>query len=78
MSVAQLRLSTTVRFRLKMTISTICLSTFSDLTFSMANVFAKPQDLHPVAYTFYFFQLLEFCALHQEYFSTQTLDPDGY
>ena len=62
-----MRLSTTVSFGLKMAVSYVLSSTFSDLTFEIANLFAKPRDSHPVGFIFYIFQLLEFSAIHQEY-----------
>ena len=43
-----------------MTISNVFSSTFSDLTFYIATLFAKVHDSHPVGYSFYFFQLLKF------------------
>ena len=52
--------------------------TFSDLTFEIANLFAKPQGSHPVGYLFYLFQLLKFCALHQEYCSALTFGKNAY
>ena len=59
-----LRLSATLGHGLKMKISNIVSSIFSDLTSEIANPFAKPQDSLPVGSIFYFFQLLDFCALY--------------
>ena len=61
-----------------MTISNVFSSAFSDLTIEIASLFAKPQDSHPVGYIFYFFLLLEFCALHQEHCSAVALGHDVY
>ena len=51
-----------------MTISNVFLSIFSDLTSQIATPFAKPPDSLPVVSIFCLFQLLEFCALHWEYY----------
>ena len=69
MSAAELHLSWTVGLGPKMTISNVFSSTFSDLTFDIASLFAKAQDSHPFHIFYLFLQLLESCALHQEYCS---------
>ena len=58
------RLSATLSFGVKMTLSRVILSMFSDLRSQIATLFAKPQESLPVGYIFYFFQLLEICVLH--------------
>ena len=73
-----LRLSATLGFSLKMTISNVVSSIFSDLTSSMATPFAKPPDLLPVGSIFYFFQLLEICVLQLEYCSALALGQEVY
>ena len=61
-----------------MTISNVLSSTFSDLTFQIATVFANPEDSHPIGNIFYLFQLLEVCALPWEYCSALALCQDVY
>ena len=78
MNAAQLRLSATRGFGLKMTISNVFSSGFSDLPFTIASLFAKPQDSHLAGYIFYFLKPLEFCTLHQEYCVALTLGYDVY
>ena len=56
-----------------MTISNVFLSILSNLTFEIADPFAKAQDSLPVGSIFYFFQLLEICVLHWEYCSALAL-----
>ena len=73
-----LRLSATLGFIPKMTISNVVSSIFGDLTFLIATPFAKPQDSLPVGSIFYFFQLLEICVLHWEYCSALALGQDIY
>ena len=75
---AMLRLSTTVSFGINLTIFNVSTSNFSDLTFKIANPTAKPQDSHPVGFIFYFFQLLQFCALHWQYCFALALGQDVY
>ena len=71
-----MRLFATLGFRLKMTISNVVSSIFSDLTSEIATPFAKPQDSLPVGSIIYFFQLLEICVLHWEYCSALALGQD--
>ena len=73
-----MRLSATLGFGLKMTISNVYSSIFRDLTSSIATPFAKPQDSLPVGSIFYFFQALEFCVLHWEYCFALALGQDIY
>ena len=77
MSAAELRLSTTVRFGLKMTISNIFLSALSD--FQNRSPFHYTTGFTPCWLHFlFFFQVLEFRALHQEYCSALSLGRDAY
>ena len=73
-----LRLSATLGFSLKMTISYVFSAIFSGLTCRLAIPFAKPQDSLPVGFIFYFFQLLEICVLHREYCSALALVQNVY
>ena len=61
-----------------MSISNVVSSIFSDLTSELANPFAKPQDSLPIGSIFFFFHLLEFCALQWEYCSALALGQDVY
>ena len=61
-----------------MTISNVSSSILRDLTSSIATLFAEPQDSLPVCSIFYFFQLLEFCALYWEYCSALAIGQDIY
>ena len=73
-----MRLPSTFSFSQRMTISNVVSSIVSDLTSQIANPFAKPQHSPPVGPVFYFFQLLEFCALHREYCAPLALGQDVY
>ena len=73
-----LRLSATIGFGLRLTISNVFSSTFSYWTSEIANPFAKPQDSLPFGSNFYFFQLLEFCVLHWEYCSALAFGQEVY
>ena len=63
---------------MKMTISRVISSFFSDLTCYIATPSAKPQESLPVGYIFFFFQLLGICVLHWEYCSALALGQDVY
>ena len=78
LSAAQLRLPATFSFELSMTISNVFSSFLSDSTCQIASPFAKPQDSPLVGSNFYFFQLVEFCELHQEYCSALSIGQDNY
>ena len=65
-------------FGVKMSISRVSLSIFSDLTCYIATTFAKLQESLPVGYISFFFQLLDTCVLHWEYCSVLALCQDFY
>ena len=67
-SLLLLRLSAILSYSIKMTISRVVPSIFSDLTSYIATPFAKPQDSLLAGFIFYFSQVLEICVLHWEYF----------
>ena len=78
LSAAQLRLSATTGYPQKMTIYTVFLSTFSDLTSKIANPSARPRDSNPVGYIFYFFQVLDICVIQEEYCSPLAFGQDVF
>ena len=73
-----LRLSATRPFSLKMTISNVVSSNFSELTSSIATPFAQHTGFLPIGLIYYLIQLLDVCALHWEYCSDLALGPDVY